>query len=160
MCTCARAVVQMHPTSDLRKSISWLVSKHTQNAIGRNLNAIGPAVVELPRVGCPRHPLTRHVSRAVVGTGGYRCRSNMRFIEWWRWTKKTARESDNPFQRYKLLKSVTWSGWVGFGCAAHTEICSLNHRRTRSAFRDRSHEVLLFDTNAKNRQSNRDCWNR
>ena len=29
--------------------------------------------------------------------------------------KKTARESVNPFQRYKLLKSVMGSGRVGLG---------------------------------------------
>ena len=40
---CARAHVQIHPTSDLCTSNSQLVSKHTPN-----LNAIGPAVVELP----------------------------------------------------------------------------------------------------------------
>ena len=47
-----------------------------------NLNAIGPTVMELSMVGCLRHPLTRHVSRAVAGTGGYRCRSNTKYIEW------------------------------------------------------------------------------
>ena len=35
----------MHPTSALCKSISWLASNPTPN-----LNAIGPAVVKLPRV--------------------------------------------------------------------------------------------------------------
>ena len=84
-------------------------------------------------------PSPRHVPRAVADTGGYRCRSNTKFIEWRHRTKKT-RESVNPFQRYKLLKSVTGSGWVGsgrvgLGRAAHTEISPLNHRRTRSALR-------------------------
>ena len=62
-------------------------------------------------------PSPRHVPRAVAGTGGCRCRSITKFIEWWHQTKKTARESVNPFQRYKLLKSVTGSGWVGSGRA-------------------------------------------
>ena len=105
---CARAHVQMHPTSDLCKSSSQLVYKHTSK-----LNAIGPTVMELSRVGYLRHPLTRHVSGAVAGTGGYRCRSNTKYIEWWHQTKKTACESVDLFQRYKLLKSVTGSGWVG-----------------------------------------------
>ena len=39
--------------------------------------------MELPGVRCLGHPLTRHVSRAVLGTGGHRCRSNTKFIEWW-----------------------------------------------------------------------------
>ena len=80
-------------------------------------------------------PSPRHVPRAVAGTGGYRHRSNTKFIEWWHRTKKTARESVNPFQRYKLLKSVMGSGRVGSGRAAHTEISPLNYRRTRSALR-------------------------
>ena len=62
---CARAHVQMHSTSDLCKSNSLLVYKHIPN-----LNAIGPTVMELSMVGCLRHPLTRHMSRAVAGTGG------------------------------------------------------------------------------------------
>ena len=60
-------------------------------------------------------PSPRHVPRAVAGTGGYRYRSNTKFIEWRHRTKKTARESVNPFQRYKLLKSVMGSGRVGSG---------------------------------------------
>ena len=74
---------------------------------------LGPTVMELSMVGCLRHPLTRHMSLAVAGTGGYRNRSNTKYIEWWHQTKKTACESVNLFQRYKLLKSVTGSGWVG-----------------------------------------------
>ena len=58
-------------------------------------------------------PSPRHVPRAMAGTGGYRCRSNTKFIDWWHRTKKTARESVNPFQRYKLLKSVMGSGRLG-----------------------------------------------
>ena len=80
-------------------------------------------------------PSPRHVPRAVAGTGGYRHRSNTKFIEWWHRTKKTARESVNPFQRYKFLKSVIGWGRVGSGRAAHTEISPLNYRRTRSALR-------------------------
>ena len=73
----ARAHVQIHPTSDLFKSNSQLVSKHTPN-----LNAIGPAVVELPMERVSPTPSPRHVPRVVAGTGGYRCRSNTKFIEW------------------------------------------------------------------------------
>ena len=90
-------------------------------------------------------PSPRHVPRTVTGNGAYWCRSNTKFIEWWHRIKKSARESVNPIQRYKLLKSVmgsgrVWlgrvgSGWVGLGRAAHTEISALNHRRTRSALR-------------------------
>ena len=47
-----------------------------------NLNVIGQAVVELPRVWCLRHPLTQRVPRAVTGTGVYRCRSNTKLIGW------------------------------------------------------------------------------
>ena len=47
-----------------------------------NFNAIGSAVMELSRVGCLQYPLTGQVPRAVAGTGGYRCRSNTKFIEW------------------------------------------------------------------------------
>ena len=114
---CARAHVQIHPTSELCRS-SWSLSTRqiwTQS---------GPAVVELPMERMSPTPSPRHVRRAVAGTGGYRCRSNTKFIEWWHRTKKTARESVNPFQRYKLLKSVTGSGRVGLGRAAHTEQCS------------------------------------
>ena len=99
---CARAHVQIHPTSTLCKINSWLVSKHTPN-----LNVIGQAVVELPMVSCLRHPLTQHVPRAVAGTGVYRCRSNTKLIGWWHRTKKTARALVMPFQRYKRLKIVT-----------------------------------------------------
>ena len=109
--------------------VEVIASKHTPN-----LNAIGPAVVKLPMERVSPTPSPRHVPRAVTGTGRYRCRSNTKFIEWWHRTKKTARESVNPFQRYKILKSVTGSGWVGSGRAAHTEISPLNHR-TRSALR-------------------------
>ena len=98
---CARAHVQIHPTSTLCKINSWLVSKHTPN-----LNVIGQAVVELPMVSCLRHPLTQHVPRAVAGTGVYRCRSNTKLIGWWHRTKKTARALVIPFQRYKRLKIV------------------------------------------------------
>ena len=91
--------------------------------------------MELPRERVSSTPSPRHVPRAVAGTGGYRYRSNTKFIEWWHRTKNTARESANPFQRYKLLKSVMGSGRVGSGWAAHTEISPLNHRRTRSALR-------------------------
>ena len=97
-----------------------MVSKHTPN-----LSAIGPAVVELPMERVSPTPSPRHVPPAMAGTGGYRCRSNTKFIEWWHRTKKTARESVNPFQRYKLLKSVMGSAWVGSGRAAHTEISPL-----------------------------------
>ena len=71
--------------------------------------------MELPRERVSSTPSPRHVPRAVAGTGGYRHRSNTKFIEWWHRTKKTARESVNPFQRYKLLKSVMGSGRVGSG---------------------------------------------
>ena len=94
------------------KCNSHLVYKHIPN-----LNAIGPAVVELPmdRVS----PTPSHSARATC-RGRHRrvsvsCRSNTKFIEWWYRTKKTARESVNPFQRYKLLKSVMGSGRVRVG---------------------------------------------
>ena len=74
---CARAHVQIHPTSTLCKRNSYPVSKHSPN-----LNVIGQAVVELPMVLCLRHPLTQHVPRAVSGTGVYRCRSNTKLIGW------------------------------------------------------------------------------
>ena len=72
-------------------------------------------VVELPRERVSSTPSPRHVPRAVAGTGGYRYRSNTKFIEWRHRTKTTARESVNPFQRYKLLKSVMGSDRVGSG---------------------------------------------
>ena len=67
--------------------------------------------------GCPRQstPSPRHVSRAVAGTGGYRCRSNIWLIGWWRLIKVTVRELVIPFQRNKRSKSVTTAGrsyWV------------------------------------------------
>ena len=71
--------------------------------------------MELPRERVSSTPSPRHVPRAVAGTGGYRYRSNTKLIEWWHRAKKTARESVNPFQRYKLLKSVMGSGRVGSG---------------------------------------------
>ena len=123
------------------KSWSWLRLRHRSHKNGfvpipakhaPNLNAIEPAVVELSRVGCLRHPLTRHVPRASVGTGGYRCRSNMNFIEWWHRKKKTARESINPFQRYTFLESVTGWSWVGSDGAANTQISPLNHWTLRT----------------------------
>ena len=87
-----------------------------------NLNAIGPTVMELSMVGCLRHPLTRHVSLAVAGIGvsvsvsvkaGIGVGQIRNTLNGRHQTKKTAYESVNLFQRYKLLKSVTGSGWVG-----------------------------------------------
>ena len=115
---CARAHVQIHPTSTLCKINSWLVSKHTPN-----LNVIGQAVVELPMVSCLRHPLTQHVPRAVAGTGVYRCRSNTKLIGWWHRTKKTARALVIPFQRYKRLKIVTVPDILIFLRYMHTHGC-------------------------------------
>ena len=74
---CARAHVQILPISTLCKRNSLPVFKQTPN-----LNVIGQAVVELPKVWCLRHPLTQHVPRAVAGTGVYRCRPNTKLIGW------------------------------------------------------------------------------
>ena len=90
----ARAHVQMHSNSDMWKALIWWVSSHTPN-----LNAIGPAVVELPRERMSPTPSSRHVPRAVADTGGYRCRSNTWLIGWWHRIKMTVCELVIPFQR-------------------------------------------------------------
>ena len=99
---CARAHVQMHPTSDLCKSNSQLVYKHTPN-----LNAIGPTVMELSMVWCLRHPLTRHVSRAVAGTGGYRIRNTL---------------NGDIKQRRMLVNPSTYSRDVSFSKASRGQV--------------------------------------
>ena len=132
----ARAHVQIHPTSDLFKSNSQPVSKHTPH-----LNAIGPAVVELPmeRVSptpSPRLLGTCHVpwqAPAGIGVGQIRNLLNGDIEQRRPLVNRSTRSRDIS------LSKASWgrvgSGWVGSGRAAHTEISPLNHRRTRSALR-------------------------
>ena len=101
--------------------------------------------MELPRERVSSTPSPRHVPRAVAGTGGYRYRSNVKFIEWWHRTKKTVRESVNPFQRYKLLKSVMGSGRVGLGRVgsgrAYWDFCLKPQKNSLRASRSARNEL-------------------
>ena len=133
---CARAHVQMHSTSDTCKALIWWVPSHTPN-----LNAIGPAVVELPRERVSPTLSPRHVPRAVAGTSGYRYRSNTWLIGWLHRIKMTVRELVIPFQRNKRSKSVTTAGRP----AAHTDFSPVYRSRLTAAIAAaRNHDSFSF----------------
>ena len=101
--------------------------------------------MELPKERVSSTPSPRHVPRAVAGTGGYRHRSNTKFLEWWHdieqrrpLVNRSTRSRDISFSKAswgRVGSGRVGSGRVGSGWAAHTEISPLNYRRTRSALR-------------------------
>ena len=139
-----------YPILDLWKARIWWISSYSTQL---RPPAEGSVVVRLPWLAedgrkertltlwwCKHSagvsPLARHATRSRLIS-----RANLQHLHTELegssyLTKKTARDSVNPFQRYYLLKTLR--GRVGLGRAANAQISSLNHRRTRFALRARS----------------------